>query len=188
MGETGVKPVLEIARVFLRARAGVVLADEKVEAGRRDPLSPVGREYISGVRDALAYVLEVDLHQMNAPKLAGQVEPPKRVQVSWVDAYSCWLVEFPPDEMQAKQQYRAEFLSKRQAFELLDALRDQVLGQLMLTPRDYAARERADAALRAEVGRMRAERSPVQLNVKRAARSPSPLDDDEGEGDLPQGA
>lgn len=176
--------------MFLKARAGVVLADEKVQAGRRDPLSPVGREYMSGVRDALAYVLEVDLHQMNAPKLAGESEPPKRVTVSWVDAYGCWLVEFPPDEMQAKQQYRAEFLSKKQALELLDALRDQVLGQLMLTPGDFAARERerTDAALRAEAGRMRAERSPVQLNVKRAARSSSPLDDDEGEGDLPQGA
>lgn len=180
------KPVLEIARVFLRARAGVVLADQKVAAGKVDPLSPVGREYLSGVRDALAFVLDVDLHQMNAPKVAGQVEPPKRVQLSWIDAYGCWFVEFPPDEMQARQQYRAEFLSRKQAFELLDALRDQVLGQLMLTPADWEARQRADAALRAEAGRMR---PVVQLDQKRAGRSSTAASSGvAGEGDLPQGA
>lgn len=186
----GVRPINDIARVFLRARNGIVRADEVVGRGRRDPLSPVGREYISGVRDALAFVLDVDLRQMDVPKgLAGEIEPPQRVQVSWIDAYDCWLVEFPPDEMQARQQYRAEFLSKRQAFELLDALRDQVLGKLMLTPGDYAARECADAAMRAGMRPV----APVQLNAVRVngvrgRRSPTSGDDGSGEGDLPQGA
>lgn len=134
-----VKSSPNVARLLLSAREGIVRANTLMRAGRRDPLSPVGREYLSGVRDALAWVLDVDLHQMDDEKgLVAEVEPIQRVTIHFIEAYNCYLVEFPPDEMQARQEYRAEFVSQRQALQLLDELRDHVLGRAMLTAGEYA--------------------------------------------------
>lgn len=206
MGESGVKSAVEIAQVlrvkpeeevagmFLKARNGIVLANGKVDAGRVDPLSPLGRRYISGVRDALAWVLNVDLGQMDDPKPAALVEAPKGVQVSWIDAYACWFVEFPPDEMQAKQQYRAEFLSMRQARELCDELWECLRARAYLGGSEFAewAAEHAASRRRGAMWSASASSSalPVQLSSVLAVRSCSASSASSGGdgGDVSQGA
>ena len=187
-GVSVVKPIVEIARVFLNAREGVIAANEAVQLGKRDPLSPVGRDYLTGVMEALAWVLEVDLHQMNAPKVAGQLEPPAEVQMSWIDAYGCYFVEFPPDEMQYQQEYRAEFLSSRQALQLLDELRLHVLNRAHLMPAEYEEVVRRDREeRRARKARQAGAPEPVQLSAVRAAQTPSSVDVGD-DGELPEGA
>lgn len=188
------KPVEDVARMFLMARNGLALADARVRAGRADTFSPVGREYTAGVRDALAWVLEVDLRQMDEPK--PEALTPREVTVSWVDAYGCWFVEFPPDEMQAQQQYRAEFLSMKQARALCDELWECLRARAYLGGVEFSEWAGEHAARRRRALSAMVAPAPVRLGLARAARasasssssSSSPGSSGDGDGDLPQGA
>lgn len=185
--------------MFLGAHGGVHAFDKVVRRGRRVQV-PLGYYQMLGMRDALAWVLGVDLHQMNAPKveLAPESELPDEVRATWIEAYGCYLVEFPPDEMQAQQQERAEFLSAKQAQELLDELRLHVLGRAYLTASEYeemVRRDREERRARKQESRgalqasdASAAGSHVQLSGARAARAGrSSSSDPASVGALPEG-
>jgi hypothetical protein len=180
--------IVDMARLLLMTRETVLRAKRMVQEGKRDPLSRDDRHVMMGFIKALAWVLEVDLDQMNAPKVAGVADPLDAVQATWIDTYGCYLVEFPPDEMQAQQQYRAEFLSEKQAQQLLDELRLHVFGRAYLTPAEYEEAVRLDREARRARQRARAleaekaaardnqdtwprSREPVQISDARAARN-----------------
>lgn len=193
------RSLLEVAARFLEVRAPVVKAEEKIRAGKLK-VPPLGYYRLLGMMEVLAWVLGVDLRQMNAPKAAAEVEPIDEVTVSWIDAYGCYLVEFPPDEMQARQEYRAEFVSVAQAQQLLDELRLHVLNRAHLVPAEYEEVVRRDREERARKREQRelAHRSPVQIGVVRARHrislvpsvsvSSSSSGCARAEGDPPEGA
>lgn len=182
--------MLDVATMFLNAHGGVYAFEKALREGRRAQV-PLGYYQLLGMSNALAWVLGVDLDQMDAPKVAGEIEPPEEVQATWIDAYGCYFVEFPPDEMQAKQQYRAEFLSPKQALELLDELRLHVLNRAHLMPAEYeevVRRDRAARKARKQALALASASAPVQLRPRvRAARSAPPADVGE-DGELPEGA
>jgi hypothetical protein len=150
-----VRPILEIAERFLRERASWrKCCDEGVENTMR-----------AAAMAALAWVLEVDLELMTAPKVEKLSDPPDTVRLTRVESLNAWLVEFPPcREPEYTSAYWAAFLSHTQLLELMRA------GMLALVPGAIPSPDAESRAIEPVLLRPRARWTP------------------ETDGDMPGGA
>ncbi|WIG60518.1 MAG: hypothetical protein OJF49_003266 [Ktedonobacterales bacterium] len=110
---------VEIARRFLETRREWLSRSDEGRA----------HSYLDGMMAGLAWVLEVDLALMNAPKVLPEgivgLDVPERVRVSQVEAegpWRSWLVEVPPNtETGWRTEFCAFVLAHEQVVELADA-------------------------------------------------------------------
>ena len=149
------RPILEIAERFLRERA----------AWRKCCDTGVDNTLRAAAMAALAWVLDVDLELMTAPKVGGVPDPPDTVRLTRIESLGAWLVEFPPcREPEYASEYWAAFLSHQQLLDLMKA------GMLALVPGAIPAPDDGQRAVEPVLLRPRARWTP------------------ETDGDLPGGA
>lgn len=113
------RDVIETSRELLKTRLRVLGG----EAG--SPEAERENARLLGAMQALAWVLEVDLQLMNAPKVRHLAAPPETVQLRPVPVAgrTTWLLEVPAErEPYWHTEYWAAFLSDRQVRDLRAAL------------------------------------------------------------------
>ncbi len=116
------KDIAEIARRFFEVRKELLVLTEGKYAHDVKTLDRVCE--LRGRMEALAFVLDVDLALMDAPKPPSPLGPLTRVALHPVPAFGGFVVEFPAEcELGWRTEEWGAFVSNRQMRGLADAMR-----------------------------------------------------------------